>query len=160
MFGPDSKIPMRSTAVACAVLRPKGDTFEFLVLRRTDPSLEGVWSLVTGHVEGSETGWQAAYREVVEETGLTPTSFYTANFCDQWYNAHANVIEVVPIFIAYVDKDAEVTLNDEHSELKWVSVQDAIEHVPFHGHKTMLDHACYTFVENPPPDFLRIDTDG
>lgn len=158
MFGPDSKIPMRATAVACAVLRPAGETFEILVLKRTDPSLEGVWSLVTGHVDDDETGWGAALREVVEETGLTPTSFYTANFCDQWYNPHANVIEIVPIFVAYVERDADVTLNHEHSEHKWMSAEDAIKYVPFHGHKTMLEHACHTFVDNEPPEWLKIKT--
>ncbi len=157
MFGPNSKIPLRSSSVACAVLRPVEDHFEVLVMRRTLKPLDGVWSLVTGHVDDGESGWQAAHREVVEETGITPTSFYAANFVDQWYNTHANVIELVPMFVAYVAAGAEVTMNDEHSALKWLRISDAIEHIPFHGHKTALQHIRHTFIENEPPVWLKVD---
>jgi len=157
MFGPGSKIPMRSTAVACAVLRPAEADTEVLVMRRTLKPLDGVWSLVTGHVDDAETGWQAAHREVIEETGLTPTSLYTANICDQWYNHHLNIIEIVPIFVAFVEGGANVDLNHEHSELKWLPVANAVNHVPFHGHKTALKHIQHTFIENEPPVWLKVE---
>ncbi|MCW8915369.1 MAG: NUDIX domain-containing protein [Magnetovibrio sp.] len=157
MFGPNSKIPLRSTAIACAVLRPVEDHFEVLVMCRTYEPLDGVWSLVTGHVDDEETGWHAAYREVIEETGITPTSLYAANFVDQWYNTHANVIELVPLFVAYVKADTQVKMNDEHSELKWLRIRDAIDHIPFHGHKTALEHIRHTFIENEPPAWLKIE---
>lgn len=157
MFGPDSKVPLRSTAVACAVLRPVGDSAEVLVMRRTLQPLNGVWSLVTGHVDNGETASQAAYREVVEETGLTPTTLYSANFCDQWYNTQLNLIEIVPVFVAYVDGKVDVELNHEHSELKWLDIEAAIAHVPFHGHKTALGHIRDTFIANTPPDWLKVD---
>jgi len=154
-----SQIPIRSTAVACAVLQPNGHGLQVLVLRRTLPPLDGVWSLVTGHVDEGETGWEAARREVIEETGLTPEALYSANFCDQWYNHHANVIEVVPIFVAYVHAEGVVSMNHEHSELRWVPVDDAIDHIPFHGHKTALEHIRHTFIENAPPSWMRVKTD-
>ena len=157
MFGPNSKVPMRSTAVACAVLRPEGDFYEVLIMCRTLEPLDGVWSLVTGHVDDGEEAWAAAHREVIEETGLTPTSFYTANYVDQWYNAHVNVIEFVPIFVAYVDAGAEVQMNDEHSEFKWLPIRRAIDHIPFHGHKVALDHIRHAFIENEPPKWLKVN---
>ncbi|MBF0248249.1 MAG: NUDIX domain-containing protein [Alphaproteobacteria bacterium] len=159
MFGPESRIPIRSTAVACAVLRPAGDGYEVLVLKRTLPPLDGVWSLVTGHVDEGETGARAAGREVVEETGLQPTALYSANFCDQWYNAHVNVIELVPVFVAYVDAGADVDLNHEHSDLRWLAVDDAIARIPFHGHKTALEHIRHTFIENAPPVWLKVSAE-
>lgn len=157
MFGPNSQIPLRSTAVACAVLRQTLSGVEILILQRTLEPLKGVWSLVTGHVDDGESGWQAAYREVVEETGLTPTALYTANFCDQWYNHTVNVIEIVPIFVAYVDSEHNVSLNEEHSQFKWLGVADAIEHIPFHGHKTALEHIRHTFIDNTPPEWLKVN---
>lgn len=161
MFGPNSRVPIRSTAVTCAVVRKNGrdktGSAQVLVMRRTDPVLAGVWSLVTGHVDEGETAWQAGHREVIEETGLTPDTFYTANVCDQWYNHHANVIELVPIFVAFVHDGAEVSLNDEHSELKWLTFPDAIDHVPFHGHKRALEHIRLTFIDNDPPKWLKIE---
>ena len=157
MFGDNSRIPIRSTAVACAVLRAQGDTHEVLVLCRTLPPLEGVWYLVTGHVDEGESGSQAAWREVEEETGLTPKSLYAANFVDQWYNTAENVIELVPVFVAYVDDGADVDLNHEHSECKWVGVEDAIAHIAFHGHKDALKRIKESFIEGAPEDWRQAE---
>lgn len=160
MFGPNSQIPLRSTAVACAVLRQTSNETEVLVMRRTLKPLDGVWSLVTGHVDEGESAWRAAYREVEEETGLTPLALYTANFCDQWYNHRVNVIEIVPMFVAYVDSEHNISLNEEHSEYKWLSVMDSISLIPFHGHKTALEHIRHTFIDNTPPEWLKVELGG
>lgn len=68
------------------ILREAGDAHEVLLLRRNG-SLAGEWCQIAGAIEAGETAWQAALREVEEETGLRPSRFYSADIYEQFYEA-------------------------------------------------------------------------
>ena len=98
------EIPIRCFAVSVVILRPAGSAFEFLLLRRTG-TLAGTWCQVAGAIEAGETAWQAGLREVVEETGLHPNRFYSADICEQFYEADRNAISLLPVFVGYAPQD-------------------------------------------------------
>ena len=100
---------------------------------------------------------QAALREMNEETGLVPSRLYSADLCEQFYEISTDSIWIAPIFVAYVDAKATVTLNEEHSEYRWTSIGPAIDLLPFPGQKTMLMHIRRWFVEREPCRLLEID---
>jgi dATP pyrophosphohydrolase len=151
-----SPVPIRCAAVAAVVLRTGADGAKVLLLRRAGGALHGVWSNVTGRIETGETAWQAAAREIREEAGLVPTALYSAGFCEQFYNIAANCIEVVPIFVGIVAADRAVTINDESSDHRWVSFDEAVALVPFAGHRAALRHIRLAFVDAAPDEWLRI----
>lgn len=70
--------------------------------------LAGIWCQIARKVEGGETAWQAALRELYEETGLAPDAFYSADICEQFYEADRDAITVAPVFVAFIDSAAEV----------------------------------------------------
>ena len=56
------------------IFRLVEDRLEFLLLRRAadEEVYPGVWQPVTGRMHEGEKAWEAALREIKEETGLSP----------------------------------------------------------------------------------------
>ena len=77
----------------------KGD--RILLLRRTGSS-KGTWCYVSGKIEASEKAWQAALREIKEETGLIPSEFYSADILEQFYDIGEDLIWIAPVFVGYI----------------------------------------------------------
>lgn len=142
--------------VSVVSLRDDNDPRQVLLLRRAGNYLHGAWSYVAGHVEREETGWQAACRELAEETGLVPERLYATSFCEQFYFAADNCIEVVPAFVAMVAADAVVHLNGEHSAFRWLPFDAAMEALPFGSQRNLFAYVRREFVDRPPCEFLRI----
>ncbi len=151
-----NSLPVRCISVAATVLRFGDNAATVLLLRRSREPFAGLWCQITGLIEDGETAAQAAAREIHEETGLVPDAFYSADFCDQFYNADENCIEVVPIFVAIVNDAETVRINQENSEYRWVTIDEATEIVPFVGHRTVLRQVMTDFVERDPPAWRRI----
>ena len=73
---------VRSEAVGVMVLREGGAEPETLMVRRAGGVFAESWNLVTGRIELGEAAWQAAVRELYEETGLVPSALFTAGVTD------------------------------------------------------------------------------
>jgi dATP pyrophosphohydrolase len=91
------------TPVSALVLIYTAD-LQVLLLERADKA--GFWQSVTGSLEGGETPYDAAVREVAEETGLVATDY---NLSD-WQLS--NVYEIYPHWRHRYAPD--VTHNTEH----------------------------------------------
>jgi len=149
-------IPIRCRAVSVVVLRrdPAG-AGQILMLRRTAPPV-GAWCQVAGGIEENETAWQAALREMHEETGLRPVEFCSADICEQFYSAEADCIDILPVFAAIVAPGATVTLNAEHDACRRVAPDTAARLVPFPGQAEMLVEVARRFLDPAPPALSRI----
>jgi dATP pyrophosphohydrolase len=137
-------------------VRRLGDTHQVLLLKRTG-TLAGEWCQIAGKIEEGEKAWEAALRELGEETGLKPIELYSADICEQFYEAHSDAITIVPVFVAFVGSETHVLLNHEHSEFRWVSFDEALEMVPFAGQRCVLRHVEREFTERQPSRHLKID---
>ncbi len=144
------------TMVSVLALRGHGDAARVLMVRRASHYLQGVWSYTAGHIEAGEKAWQAARRELAEETALAPLALYATSFCETFYDASADCVQVVPAFIALVADDAEVRLNGEHSAYRWVSLAEAAATMPFGSQRDLLAHVQREFVERTPMPLLRM----
>ncbi|WP_026872789.1 NUDIX hydrolase [Inquilinus limosus] len=149
------EIPIRSFAVSVVVVRHVASGAEVLLLRRTR-SLAGEWCQIAGAIEPGETAWQAALRETREETGLVPDRLYSADICEQFYEADRDAISLLPVFVGIAPPDAAVRLNPEHSEFRWVGFDEAAGMVPFAGQRHVLRHVEREFVEREPSPWLLI----
>lgn len=151
-------IPVECTMVSVLPLRGASDDTEMLLVRRASHYLEGAWSYVAGHIEEGESAWQAALRELREETGLAPQALYATSFCEEFYAAGTDAIEVVPAFVARIAPDAAVRLNRESSAYRWERMDAAAAHVPFGSQRDLLAHVRREFIQRAPSPFLRIAT--
>lgn len=146
----DGEIPFRCRAVGVTVLKGSGGAARVLLLKRAKGIFAGLWCQVTGRIETGEMGYEAAVREVIEETGLSSGKLYTADFCDFFYNPVVNVIEAIPMFVAVVEENAQVRLNDENTEYRWAEIHEAGQIVPFLGHRSVLNEIRRDFIETEP----------
>ncbi|MEP3347579.1 MAG: NUDIX domain-containing protein [Litoreibacter sp.] len=150
-----AEIPIRAFIVSLVALRKTETRHEVLLLKRTQ-TLVGEWCQVAGKVEEGETAWQAALRELQEETGLMPEALYSADICEQFYEEDRDAITIAPVFVAFVKATAEVSLNHEHSDYHWVSFDKAAEMVAFGGQRRVLSWIEDEFIERSPSKHLRI----
>ncbi len=143
------------------VFRQREHGVEFLLLRRApDVYMGGTWQPVYGSVEGAETGWQAALRELREEAGLVPDGFYQAGSVDSFYVALTDTIYHCPVFAAEVPGDAEVALNAEHDGFDWVHLDDLPDRLMWPGQRRLLAEIVQDIIrDSPAKAFLQIRTE-
>lgn len=114
-------------SVYCFQLTPQGP--KYLLLRRREgiDHLSGTWQAVHGGIKPGETAVQAAQREVREETGTIPISFWELDYVEAHYSPGQDVIRLVPCFAAQLSEDAQIKLGPEHSEHRWVTLDEALQ---------------------------------
>ncbi|SLN27511.1 8-oxo-dGTP diphosphatase [Roseovarius albus] len=139
------EIPIRAFMVSLVALRRTAARVEVLLLKRNE-TLVGEWCQIAGSIEEGETAWQAAVRELREETGLEAQALYSADICEQFYETDRNAITMAPVFVAFIDEGDAVVLNQEHSESRWVPFDKARDMVPFAGHRNVLRHVEEEFI--------------
>jgi dihydroneopterin triphosphate diphosphatase len=151
---------VRYDMVTCYVVRPdaSGRLDEFLQLRRAKGEfLEGAWGAVHGRIEGGETAWRAALRELREEAGLTPLEFYQLDTINQFYVMAGDCVWHVPGFCAVVARDATVTLNEEHDDHRWIDRSRIDQDFLWPGERRQLEELLREIVGNgPAKGYLRI----
>lgn len=90
-----------------------------LFLYRNKSRRRHVWSIPGGKLEGNETPWEGAQREVREEVGFVPTIIQTLSLerfesMDGDFHFHT--------FLCLVRSEFIPTLNEEHTGFAWALV--------------------------------------
>jgi dATP pyrophosphohydrolase len=104
----------------------------FLILKRSSKKIyANQWRMVGGKVEEGETRWEAALRELMEETHLTPVKFWVIPSINQFYEAKSDLIHSIPAFAAEIDPENEIKLDKEHTEHRWIPVSEIDNYIPW-----------------------------
>jgi dATP pyrophosphohydrolase len=143
-----------SRFVDCHVFRwqqtGKGRHEEWLLLRRAAGiPLGDSWQMVSGHLEEGEKAYECAYRELQEETGLTPLHFYQASYVNRFYLAATDEIVLSPVFCAEVAASDKVRLSAEHSAYEWLGHEDAHRRLTWPGQRKALAVLRDQFILGP-----------
>lgn len=97
------------------------NTKRLLLALRNDP--EPAWSIFGGTVEKYETPIQCAKRELIEEAGFIEGRDYEIHSLRP-LNIGKYVNFVYRTFICVTDREIIPTLNYEHTDFKWVSLNE------------------------------------
>ncbi len=131
-------IPIQATHVSGVVISRIDGVDKILLLKRVKG---GYWCHVAGGVEAGETGWQTILRELKEETQIDDVELHKADFLEQFYEAKENRILVIPCF------NQPVVLNEEHTEYRWCSLEEAKQLTPFANQHHLYDHVWQYYVD-------------
>lgn len=112
------------------VYRLEQNEVKILLLKRArDVVYGGQWRMIGGKVNDDEKAYQAARRELHEETGLTAKKFWTIPSVNQFYDHKTDRVYQIPAFAVEVDGNATIELNHEHVDFKWFSGEEISRHI-------------------------------
>ncbi|MEI7881317.1 MAG: NUDIX pyrophosphatase [bacterium] len=125
-------IPFRHTAAG----------LEFAVLKRSDADC---WQFVAGGGDDGETPIQAAGRETLEEVGIKGQVIRLDSIasvpkdCFAAAKAWGDQVFVIPEHCFAVDaEDSTITLSGEHTDLRWLSYEQAFTLLKWDSNRTAL----------------------
>ncbi len=121
----------------------------FLLFKRAQGHIyQGQWRMIGGKVEAGETYWQAALRELDEETGLSPSLFWTVPSVNQFYEHKTDTILTIPAFAAEIRENEEIVLDSEHSKFDWFPVQKAVDVIIWPEQRRLLELVHHIVTSN------------
>lgn len=150
-------IPLNTSIVSGVALSSINGETKMLLMKRVKG---GFWCHVAGSIEDNETGPDAIVREFFEETQIEVKRLYNAQFLEQFYEPTVNVIQLIPVFVVQCTPDQRVVLNDEHTEYKWCTLDEAIQLAPFPNQHAVFRHVWHYFVERTVEPLYRVELDS
>ena len=128
-------VKIKIRVIDAYIYRKTKQGIQYLILKRAKTKMyEHLWQGVAGKIEKGEQAWEAAVRELKEETGLDPIGVFVADYVSKFYETHGDRVNFVPVFGIEVDSDI-VLLSSEHSDYKWAGYDDASSHLVWNGQK-------------------------
>ena len=126
---------------------------EFLLLRRApDTTYDGQWRMVGGKIEAGEAAWETGLREVEEETGHTPTQFWTLPSVNTFYEWREDRVNLTPAFAAALPGDP--SLDDEHDAFVWLPAREAAQRLQWPEQERLLRLADRVLRDGIPPSLI------
>jgi 8-oxo-dGTP diphosphatase len=95
------------------------DRSKLLFCKRASEPYLGLYNLVGGKIESGESGSEAAYRELKEETGIDRDRIQLHHMMDFTYYNQDCYVEV---YAGYLDED--VILIEEAHKLVWLDIDE------------------------------------
>jgi len=129
-----------SNLIEAHIFREQKGKLEFLLLKRSpEQYYPNLWQMVTGKIKETETAFNAALREIKEETRLTPEKFWVAPTINSFYSPDKDYICLLPVFAAKVKYNSKAILSKEHVEYKWVNPEEAKKLLAWDGQRKSVD---------------------
>lgn len=142
------------------IYRKQENQVLFLIFKRSKKKIySGQWRMIGGKVSDGETFWQAALRELNEETSLKPELFWTVPTINHFYEPASDQIHLIPAFAAEITDYKSIVLDDEHMEFKWVTAGTLSSYINWPEQLRILN-CIHNILTNDKilPDWI-IDTD-
>ncbi len=148
-----------SNLIEAHIFREQNGKLEFLLLKRSpEQYYPNIWQMVSGKIKENETAYNAALREIKEETNLAPEKFWVAPTINSFYSPDKDYICLLPVFAAKVNYDSEIIISKEHTEYKWLSPEEAKNLLAWDGQKKSVDVIVdYIVHRNSYLNFIEIN---
>ncbi len=129
-----------SKMIEAHIFRKKENGIEFLLLKRNEKEIyPGLWQMVTGKIRKNEKAYNAALREIKEETGLKPKRFWVVPNVNSFYSHEKNYISLMPVFAGEVEINSKVIICKEHCDFGWFKPNEAKKLLAWPGQRRSVD---------------------
>jgi dATP pyrophosphohydrolase len=152
-----------SNIVEVCVFRKRVNQSEFLILKRSreDRIYPGAWQLISGSAEPGEKAFDAALREVREETQLIPARLWTVPQINSFLVPQEDVVHLTTVFAAEINIEAQPVLSQEHEQFLWVDRNGAISTLLWPGQKRAIESVQEYIIGSPTAaKFMEIPLEG
>ena len=129
----------RSKVLVFPFIRDRAGRVQYAVFKKVDTPLgkQGdYWQSIAGGVEEGETLIEAAKREAWEEGGISPDAEFLDLHIKSSYPVGDMVVEQAAFAVRLNSR--KITLSEEHSEVRWLSFEEALALLKFEDYKTAL----------------------
>uniref|UniRef100_A0A6M2DPM5 Bis(5'-nucleosyl)-tetraphosphatase [asymmetrical] n=1 Tax=Xenopsylla cheopis TaxID=163159 RepID=A0A6M2DPM5_XENCH len=101
-----------------------------------------------GHIDNNENEYDSAFRETLEETGLSKEDYRVYNDCTRTlsYEAQGKPKTVVYWLAELLEIQKKITLSNEHQAYKWLELHEATELVEYSNMKELLEY-CSAYIK-------------
>lgn len=126
---------------------------EFLLLRRAaGVPYAGQWRMIGGKIEPGEAAWEAALRELREETSRDPVRAWTVPSVNAFYEWQTDRLNLVPAFAA--ELDADPALDAEHDAFVWLSAEAAAARLRWPEQRRLLRLVASLLPDDISPELI------
>lgn len=130
-----------SDIVDVYVFRRLNARVQFLMLqRRHDVAMAMTWQGFHAQIEQGEATLDAARRAVREMVGLNVSTYYSADYVNQFYDDYRDVLVLAPVIAVQVSPQAPVRLGEDFRDCAWFERDDATVRLPFTGQRWAVRH--------------------
>ena len=130
---------IKMNVIDCHVVYWEADIPQFLTIKRAPTERYPlIWQCVTGGIKNNEKAFEAAIREVKEETGLVPNRLWTIDRVNNYYDPKYDSVFLIPIFGVEVLKK-DVLLSSEHIDYYWGDIKSVQNKMLFNQQKIGLE---------------------
>lgn len=142
----------KSVSAGIIIFRRSSEGIKFLLLYHG----KGYWNFPKGRLEAGERSWQAAFREVREETGLKSTDLKLVQdfkSFEKFYFHHAGqkIFRVIILYMAETTKKAIVLEGDHEDGYGWFSFAEAKKMLSKHKDNLSILQRAYNFLHRRQP---------
>jgi dATP pyrophosphohydrolase len=132
---------IKTSIIEAHIFRISENEIEFLLLKRSESEIyPGLWQMVTGSIlDENEKAFEAALREIKEETNLEPIKFWVVPNINSFYWPEVDSIYHIPVFASMVEYNSIVKISEEHSEYKWVGKDEALKLLAWPGQRKSVE---------------------
>jgi 8-oxo-dGTP pyrophosphatase MutT (NUDIX family) len=128
------------------IFRRTPEGVKFLLLYRG----RDYWEFPKGKLGDAERSWQAAYREVKEETGLRPSELrLVSNFKAFqkffYYRGSEKINRVIILYLAET-KQQKIVISDEHDGYGWFKLAEARKVLSKHKDSIKIVQRAYDYL--------------
>ena len=132
---------MKDSSYGIIPVLKEGTQWKVFLIHQYGSAGDVYWTFPKGHKEEGETSHQAALRELLEETGITPHMVFTEREYVQSYTFKYEdmlIEKEVIYYLGVVADEAYVIQEDEVQEAGWFTFEDAYTKLSFEHARTML----------------------
>lgn len=148
----------KTNLIEAHIIKKTEKGIEYLIMKRaSDQKYPNIWQMVTGKIKRNEKAYQTAVREIKEETYLNVDELYIVPNVNSFYDDSDDSITIIPVFVAVVSQEQNVSLSNEHSKYKWVFADEAKKLFAWVGQRQSVDIVeAYFSHQNEKLKFIKV----